>query len=63
MGRSEEEQRIRQDVEDARVALNATHWWQLFKREEAARKYRQALLAGAMWELCAAIHSTDGPAA
>ena len=35
-------------VEQARAALNRVPWWRPIKRQEAARRYRYALLAAAL---------------
>lgn len=42
---------LQRNVEEARVALSATRWWQVFKHQEAASKYKTALLMGALWEI------------
>jgi hypothetical protein len=38
-------------VEETRKELNATRWWQVFRRQEAAREYRWALYAAALHEM------------
>lgn len=38
-------------IERARADLNSLPWWRPFKRQEAGRRYRYALLAAALAEL------------
>lgn len=42
---------IRQEIERTRAALSSIPWWRPIRRQDAARRYRYALLAGAMLEL------------
>lgn len=49
-------------VERTREALNATKWWQLFKRHDAAAAHKVALLQAAYAEIDAGLHRVTRPA-
>lgn len=45
-----EKDAVSASVDRARVALDSVPWWQPFKRQDAARRYRYALLTAALME-------------